>query len=237
MLSYLFSFFAGTLTAVSPCVLPILPLVLGSAIQENKHAPLAMASGLIISFTTLGVGVVIITEALGLNSETIRIGSAFFLIILGFSFFVPYLQRNIQKWLAPTASFGNSTLNKLRINGYAGHVVTGLFLGLIWSPCVGPALGSAIGLAVQGNLIKATLIMFLFSVGAAIPLLFVAYGSRAVFLKNRDKFIASGENVKSIFGMVLVITGVLVVFGFDKKIEAVLIGVMPDWTIKFLTQF
>ncbi len=237
-MTFVFSFLAGILTAFSPCVLPALPLIVGSAAQEHRLAPLFVAIGLIISFTGVGFFLASSGNFLGFEGDTIRSVSAGAFILFGLVLLFPFLQRKFQALLEPIANFGNSRLASSRFQGLGGQLFLGVLLGAVWSPCVGPTLGAAISLASQGeNLVFAAITMFVFSVGAALPLLFLAYGSRKIFLSHRGNALRAGIWGKSIFGGTLFIVGLTLFFGWDKILEARILEWLPDRWVEWISYF
>ena len=105
---------AGSLTTLSPCVFPILPLVLGGAVQGHRLAPLAMGSGMAISFATMGMVVGALGPALGIDSESVRFVGALMLIVLGLVTLIPILDRRFAEWMLPIASSANAASSRCR---------------------------------------------------------------------------------------------------------------------------
>lgn len=238
MLSYALSFLAGTLTAISPCVLPALPLIVGSAAQEHRHAPLAVAAGMILSFTFLGVFFATTSLALGIDQEIVRAIAAVTLLLFGIVLLVPVFQDKMQGVFAPIAGAANSKLSSGKFKGLTGQFALGGLLGAVWSPCVGPTLGGAVGLASQsGGLVPATLMMLMFGVGSAVPLLFIAYGSRRLFLSNRGNLLKIGRVAKPALGAILTLSGVAILAGWDKAVEAALLNSLPQAWTDLITSF
>lgn len=120
----------------------------------------------------------------------------------------------------------------------AAQLAVGVMMGVAWSPCVGPTLGAAIGLAAQGGgIAEATVVMLLFSFAAVIPLALAGLASRQLFLRNRDRMADIGRIGRWVMGVALVLIGTLVLTGLDKQMEAALLNMAPDWLINFTTQF
>ena len=173
------SLVAGSLTTLSPCVFPILPLVLGGAVQANRLAPLAMGVGMAISFALIGIVLGALGPALGIDSDSVRLFGAWMLITFGLVMLVPVLNRRFTEWMLPIASSANAASSKLDGGSLGGALLLGGVLGLVWSPCSGPLLASALTLvASEGGAVRGGVILGLFGIGAAIPLVAVAYASR-----------------------------------------------------------
>jgi cytochrome c biogenesis protein CcdA len=228
---------AGLLTAISPCVLPALPLIVGSAVQEHRHAPLAVALGLIFSFTFVGTVLSTLGSSLGIDAEIVRTIGGGALVLASISLLVPRIQDFFQKALSSIGNCAGTTLNRSPGKGLKGQFLVGSLLGLVWSPCVGPTLGAAVGLASQVNtLFLAALMMIVFGIGASLPLLFIAYGSRKLFLEKRSRLMILGQKAKPIFGFLLAVVGIATLTGFDKKAEATLLHVLPQFWVDLITR-
>lgn len=233
-----FAFLAGLLTTLSPCVLPVLPMLFGSAVQKSKKAPLFMILGLAISFTVVGYTVSRFGSLFGLDSDRIRTASAVLLILSSLFFFSKKLQDFISTKMASIASFGSKASADFKEESSIGSLMIGAFLGVIWSPCVGPTLGVAVSLASQSNASSQALItMIVYSVGAALPMLAIAYGLRTVFMNQKKKIMNFAENSKTVFGIILILTGIFILFGFDKAIETYLLTHLPESWVNLITRF
>ncbi len=229
---------AGSLTTLSPCVFPILPLVLGGAVQGNRLAPLAMGSGMAISFALIGLVIGALGPALGIDSDNVRIFGALLLIAFGLVMLVPVLNRRFTEWMLPIASSANAASSRLDGGSLGGAFLLGGVLGLVWSPCSGPLLASALTLvASEGGASRGALILGLFGIGAALPLIAVAYASRSGFSRARGWVLARIDSVKKAFGVVILLTGVAILTSGDKWIEARVIDLLPDSWISATTLF
>ena len=229
---------AGSLTTLSPCVFPILPLVLGGAVQGHRLAPLAMGSGMAISFALIGLLIGALGPALGIDSDSVRIFGAVLLIVLGLVMLVPALNRRLSEWMLPIASTANAASARLDGGSLGGALLLGGVLGLVWSPCSGPLLASALTLvASEGGAARGALILGLFGIGAAIPLVAVAYASRSGFVRARGWVLGRIDAIKKGFGVVILVTGVAILSGGDKWVEVRVLDVLPDAWIGATTLF
>lgn len=238
MLVYGVNFIAGLMTAASPCVLPALPLIVGSAVREHKYGPLAVASGMVVSFTGLGLAFALAPE-LGIGDpDIIRNFSAILLILFGLALLSRRGQALFESLLQPFLRKICAHIGGASFKGLGGQFLVGLLLGGVWSPCVGPALGAAITLAAQaGGVIPAGIRMFAFAMGAASPLLLIAYGAKGFFNRNKSRVLLFGTHGKSIFGVISMMIGIATLTGMDKTIEAVLMAKMPRVWSDFLGQW
>lgn len=195
---------AGGLTTLSPCVFPLLPLVLGGAVQGHRLAPVAMGLGMMLSFAGIGVVLGALGPALGIDADTIRVAGAAMLIAFALVMLVPALGDRFSRWLLPIASAANAASTRLDGGSLLSAAALGAVLGLVWSPCSGPLLGSALTLvASEGGALRGGVVLALFGLGAAIPLVAVAYASRSGFMRARDWVLARIERVRRGFAVLL----------------------------------
>lgn len=229
---------AGGLTTLSPCVFPILPLVVGSAMQANRFAPVAMGAGMVASFAIMGVLVGALGEALGIDSDTIRIAGALLLIVFGVVMLVPALNNRFTLLVTPLSTAANNASSRFNSGSLVGAFALGALLGMVWSPCSGPLLASALTLvATKGNAPDGALILGLFGLGAAIPLVAIAYATRAGFTRSRDWVLGHIGTLKTGFALLLIVVGVAILFGGDKWLEAQVTQRLPDAWVYITTRF
>lgn len=224
-----FSLAAGGLTTLSPCVFPMLPLVVGGALQGNRLGPLAMGLGMVSSFAGIGMVLGALGPALGIDGDSVRIAGAAMLIAFSVVMLVPALGERFTRWMLPLANSAHAASSGIQGGSLTGAFLLGGVLGLVWSPCSGPLLGSALTLvASEGGLARGGLILGVFGLGAAIPLVAVAYASRSGFNRVRDWMMARIERVRHAFAVLLGLLGVAILMGWDKLFEAWMVRWMPD---------
>ncbi len=231
------SYAAGALSTLSPCVLPLLPIVLFGVLERHAWGPLALAAGLSVSFAAVGIAIASFGFSIGLDPSTLRLGIAALMVSMGVVLLVPALQSRLAVIAAPVATGGQTLLNRLQPSGIGGQFLLGILLGAIWSPCSGPTLGAAIGLAAQGETVgKAAAIMLTFGLGASTPILALAYGSRQAIFARRDWLARMSRLGKPLMGAAFVSIGAFVLTGLDKIVEASLTRAMPDWLVTVTTR-
>jgi cytochrome c biogenesis protein CcdA len=221
---------AGSLTTLSPCVFPLLPLVLGGAVQGNRFAPVAMGAGMATTFAGIGIFLGALGPALNIDADAVRVAGAVMLIAFALVMLVPALGERFSRLMLPIASSANAASSRLDSGSLWGALLLGGVLGLVWSPCSGPLLGSAITLVASGGggAVQGGIVLGLFGLGAAIPLVAVAYASRSGFGRARDWVLARIEKVRSGFAVLLGLTGLAILSGADKLIEARVLEWLPD---------
>ena len=236
--SYGFGLLAGLLSTLSPCVLPIIPILLGSATNAHPRAPLALAGGLAISYAVIGTGLAWAGSALDLDASLFRNVGAAILGVLGLVLMSGGLQQSFASTTSGIGDAGNNLISRMNLDGLWGQFAIGLALGVVWSPCVGPTLGAAVLLASQGShLPQVTLLMGVFGVGAALPVVALAYVSRGAMTKMRSKLMQGGKNGKMVLGAVMIVLAVMILSGADKPVESWLVDHSPTWLIKLTTRF
>lgn len=236
--TYGLGYLAGLLSTLSPCVLPLVPILIGTAATAHVLGPYALALGLMLSFSAVGIFLATLGAALGLEAETFRIAAAVVLIGFGIVLFSITLQERFAAATSGLSEWGNNVMAKINLDGLGGQFVIGLALGVIWSPCVGPTLGAATTLASQGrDLGQIGLLMMVFALGAGTPLILLGSVSRAAVLRMRGRMMAAGRHGKSILGGLLLLLGAAILSGADKSLEAWAVSVSPDWLTSLTTRF
>ena len=205
MLTVALAFVAGVITILSPCVLPLLPLILATAVQEGKARPLGVIVGFIAAFSAATLALSALVRLLGVPPDINRTVSAVVLIVLGLVLLVPALQLQFERWAGSIAGRAPTTAG----NGFGGGLVVGLGLGLAWTPCVGPIMASVITLALNqevgpGDRHHARLLA---GHGAADGAVLV--GGRQL-VRRLGWFQRNAMTIQRIFGGVLVLTGLAI---------------------------
>lgn len=235
---YLFAVLAGILSVLSPCVLPLLPITLGAAASESRFGPVALAAGLSLSFVTIGLFVALVGFSVGLDQGMFRSIAAIILVLAGTVLALPVLQARIAVAAGPVSGWINGRLGDVAGSGASGQFGVGVLLGAVWSPCVGPTLGAASLLAAQGhNIGQVALTMLLFGLGAAAPLLLLGLLSRELLLRWRGRMLKASTATKVALGAVLIATGLFILTGIDKRVEARIVEASPDWLTALTTRF
>jgi len=229
---------AGLLSPLSPCILPLLPIILVAAINAHRHGPLALVAGVALAFTTIGLLLSGMVWALDISDDTLRTVSATLLIVFGLILMSSVLRIRFAAAIAPVTAQLHEPLAHFTPSGLRGQFALGALLGAVWVPCAGPTLGAATSLAANsGSLHQAAAVMLLFSVGASIPLLLIAYGSRKALLARRATLAEISRRGTPLLGGILTIFGLLILLGWDRSIQAVLVNAMPDWLLYLTTRF
>lgn len=226
LLSLALAFVAGVITVLSPCVLPLLPLLLATATQEGRARPLGVILGFIGAFSAATLALSFLVLSLGVPPDLNRTLSAIVLALLGLALVVPALGLQFERLAGslagrvPAAAGGN---------GFGGGLTVGLGLGLAWSPCVGPIMASVITLALNQNIGGGAIgVTLAFSLGTALPMAAVLVGGRSLvrrlgFMQRHAAAIQRG------FGLVLLLTALAIWLGWDRNIQLLLLDWFPGW--------
>ena len=225
----IFAYGAGLLTLINPCVLPILPIVLASATRAGRYGPIAVALGMSVSFVALGMLVTVAGRTIGIDERTIANAGAVLMIGFGLVLLVPQFSGRFATATAGVSRGADAQIDALNGQGLAGQVGTGALMGAVWSPCIGPTLGAAIGLASQGQSIGwATAIMTSFALGVSTIILALSYGARSVIQRRQSWMRSIAEKSRPILGGVFVLVGLGILFHWTKYLEIWALNVMPD---------
>jgi cytochrome c biogenesis protein CcdA len=231
------SLLAGSLTTLNPCVFPILPLVVGAAVQANRLAPLFMGLGMATAFASLGILTALLADAIGFDQESVRQGTALLLIVLGVTMVLPQAKGLFSRLVSPLANKANDLSGSLPQGSVLGAFGMGMLLGLIWTPCSGPLLASTLSLAASEGPARAGVMLGVFGLGAALPLVSIGYLSRSTLGRLRQWVLQHGDRAQQIMGGLLVAVGLLVITGADKVLEAWLVQLMPQAWLDLTTRF
>jgi cytochrome c biogenesis protein CcdA len=216
----------------------LLPIVLVSASGEHRLGPLVLACGLALSYVAIGLFVASIGFSIGLGGNTLRAVAAVFLLGFGVILLAPALQARMALATAPLGQWADTRFGGMPRTGLMGQFGLGILLGAVWSPCVGPTLGSALLLASQTkNLFVAGLTMLLFAIGSAIPLILLGMLSRETMVRWRAGLMQTGHVLKVALGLSLIAISAAVLTGLDRSIEAALVDASPQWLTDLTTRF
>jgi cytochrome c biogenesis protein CcdA len=234
-----FTYVAGVLTALSPCVLPLLPIVVGGAMQQHRAAPLLMGLGMTTAFAMGGWLLGAIGPALDLDPVWMHQAAAISLILFGLALLFEPLTRMVSRMVQPLAI--TADLMAEEIGQKRSPLMAFLFgglLGLAWSPCAGPMLVSSVALVATGrDALLGALLLGLFGLGAATPMVLAAYASRAGFKRLRNWAMGNNRRLRIDFGLLAIISGVILATGLDKMIATQAMLILPDSWLELITRY
>lgn len=230
MTTLLLAYLAGLLTLINPCVLPVLPIVLTASLGADARGPLALAAGMSLSFVILGLGIAAVGPAVGLYPEDVARVAALVMLVFGMALVSPALGRRFAAATAGIAVAANGCMPRGR--GIGRELVGGALLGAVWSPCIGPTLGAAIGLASTGQgLAQAAATMAAFALGVSTLIVAGAYGLRGWLRRNAGRMSLFAARARPALGLAFITVGLTIVTGLHHQIETWLIAGLPAWLI------
>ena len=232
------SYAAGILTALSPCVLPLLPMVVGGAMQRHRAAPLLMGLGMTTAFAVAGWILGALGPALDLDPEWVHQAAAMSLILFGLALWIDPLANLVSRFVQPIAVSADRLAGSVGHESPAAALFFGGLLGLAWSPCAGPMLVSSLALVATGrDAGLGAVLLGLFGLGAATPLVLAAYASRAGFSRLKGWALGHSSGLRHGFGLLAMASGIFIATGLDKLIAARILSVLPDSWMELITRF
>jgi len=231
----LFAFLSGLVTIAAPCIWPILPIVLSSAATGGKSRPLGVTLGIIISFSILTLSTAYVVRIIPFDTEWLRYISVAIISLLGISLIIPSIGAYFETAVSQLSSIFQPAQKNTKDSGFKSGLLTGLSLGVVWTPCAGPILATIATLAatraVSFDLI---LVMSAYMIGVAIPLFtFSVFGQR-LFSKSRT-FSKYTGSLQKIFGVIMIATALLILTGYDRIFQTKLLNAVPSYS-QFLTK-
>ena len=228
MIQILFAFAAGVLTIASPCVLPMAPVVLGASIaQPSRLRPLSIALGFVVAFSAAALVLGAFSSALPATPGLLRELAALALVAFGI----------LMLWTRPMDLLGERLgglmtrvdgMSRRAGDGNAGGFLLGLALGVLWTPCAGPVLGSILTLiATAMDLVWATVLVGCYAVGAGIPMLAIGYGGRYATMRVR-RLSPYAKGIQRAFGVLVIVIAVATALQLDTAVVAWLTNFLPE---------
>lgn len=228
------AFISGVLTVFSPCVLPILPIVLASGVDGRLMRIRGVIVGLVVSFTVITLSFSAIVRLLGIPADTIRWVAVFFLFVFGISLLFPVIWNTLQ---GAIERYWHISPIRTTNASFWGGFVTGVSLGVVWSPCVGPIVASVATLAALDSFsLVSILLVFSYAVGTGVPLYFIAKGGARASL-GLAVFKRKNQMVRRLFGLVLIGTAFFIWFGIDRALQAWTLSTLPSSWTQIATNF
>jgi cytochrome c biogenesis protein CcdA len=227
---------AGALSTLSPCVLPLVPVLVAAAVNAHRRGPWALGLGLALSFAI--VGLALAAAGAAIDPDILRTTGGVLLAVFGAILLIPPLSELFARAAGALGNSGHQLLARITLDGLPGQFLVGALLGIVWSPCVGPTLGAATTLASQGkDLGQISLLMLLFGIGAAAPLILLGSLSRTALMRLRGRLLLAGRYGKQLFGLGVLGLGLLIVSGTDKTLEAWILDRSPAWLTAVTTRY
>ena len=220
----LFAFVAGAATAITPCVLPVLPALLSAGATGGRRRPLGIVAGLAITFTITIVGVASVVDGVGVGDGTLRTLAICFLIGFGLTLLVPAAAQRIESKLAFLSRLGPRSSG----SGFWSGLPVGGALGFVYAPCAGPILGAVISVsASRGTSAGLVGVGLAYALGSAVVLLAFALGGRRI--TDGVRRAGRGPALQQAFGAVMVVTALLMLGDLDLKFQRAIADDLPSF--------
>jgi cytochrome c biogenesis protein CcdA len=257
-----FAFLAGIITILSPCILPLLPIVLSGSAGGGKRRPLGIVSGFIVSFTVFTLSLSALIRLLGISPNILRTAAVIMLFVFGLVITVPFFRDRFELLASRLTNAFNSSRGRSRGSrkkgyadnpsddgsrsaevvdgkkqkrGFGGGLWIGISLGIVWTPCVGPIMASVITIASIGAVSAGSVFITLaYSLGTALPMLAIMYGGRRLLLRfSRSR--KKTIRLQQVFGVLIIITAIGIYFDIDRKIQSAFLDSFPGYA-DFITR-
>lgn len=219
-----FAFLSGIITILSPCILPVLPIVLSGSIG-GKSKPLGVVTGFIASFSLFTLALSAIVQALHIRPQSLRLVALVIIITFGLILVIPKLLLFFESIVSRLIKYKP----KKQKSGFIGGIMVGTSLGLIWTPCVGPIMASVIGLAISQEIDGGAIIIIMaYALGTSIPMLGIMIGGRKLLTKF-PKITGNTDKIQRFFGVLMIVVGLSIGFGLDRKFQTFILEKFPNY--------
>lgn len=220
-----FAFLSGIVTILSPCILPVLPVVLSGSVG-GRSRPFGVITGFVVSFSVFTLILSSLVQALGIPPDTLRVAAVVLIVLFGLVLLVPRLRLGFEMIASRLAGAGGGRTGS---RGFSGGLLTGFSLGLVWTPCVGPIMASVISLAVTRSVDGGSVFIILaYSLGTALPMLAIMLGGRSLI--KRVPFLSRNTaGIQKLFGVLMILVAVSIGLGWDRRFQAAVLNVFPNY--------
>lgn len=224
-----FAFISGLVTILAPCIWPLLPIILSSTATGEKRKPLGITLGIMLSFGIFTLSVSYLVSLFRFDPDILRLLAVVIIGLLGLTLVIPSLTGFLEGTVSRlTSVFGGRLTGQT--HGFRGGFITGLALGIVWSPCAGPILATIATLAATRSInIEIIMVTVVYIIGVGIPLFLFAQAGRTFFSKTR--FVSAyTSRIQQVFGVIMILTGLAIYTNYDKVIQAKLLDAFPAYS-------
>jgi len=224
MIEILLALLAGILTVAAPCILPVLPILLGTSIgQQSRWRPFFIGLGFVVTFSGFTMLFAVFSNLLGISSNVLRIIAIVLLLFFGVALLIPnWFEKITSKFTQYARSLASSASG-----GHRSGFALGATLGVVWTPCAGPILGTILTLvATQTDLVRAGILITAYALGAGIPMIIIAYGGQ--YITERVRFISKySVLLQRVFGVIIIALAIAMIFQYDILLQNKLLEFYP----------
>ncbi len=228
MILLVFTFVSGLCTILAPCIWPLLPIVLSSSSTGGKRKPLGIVLGIITSFSCFTLTIPYLVKSINLDPDMPRSLAVVIIGFLGFLMVIPALSEKFEGRLSRLSSYGSYT-TKPTSTGFLGGLMTGMSLGVVWSPCAGPILATIAALAATRAVsFDVVLVTLAYVLGVGIPLLLFSCAGAWLCTKSRLLARYTGR-IQQTFGIVMILAAMGMYTHYDTVVAATLLDTLPSY--------
>ncbi len=225
---FIFAFISGLVTIFAPCIWPLLPIILSSTTTGGHRKPLGITLGIMLSFGLLTLSISYLVKIIPFDPEILRYFAVFIIGLLGFTLIIPKLSQILEGFVSRLSSNFNFVGTSSHPGFWSGFI-TGLSLGIVWTPCAGPILATIATLAATQSVnLGIFLVTFFYILGVGIPLFIFASLGKHIFTRTKVLSKYTGR-IQQIFGVVMIISAVLIATNYDKVLQAKLLDLFPSY--------
>ena len=211
-----FAFLEGLALIASPCILPVLPLVLAASVEGGRRRPYGIIIGFVLSFSVFALASRAIVTALGIDLDVIKNVSLVLLVLFGLVLLSSKLSEKFSALTQGAANFGNQLAANSKDGLFSG-ILIGSLIGLVWTPCSGPILAAVLVQVIrQQSDLAGYFIIFSFAIGAGLPMLIIALSGRSI-MKKLGFFYRHAEAIRRAFGVLIILSVAYIASGVDAQ--------------------
>jgi len=235
---------AGFLSTLQPCVLPLIPIAVGGALNQNKHAPLWIGLGMLGFYALLGAITGFIEPLFGFDPTEFKTIGAVLMMLTGLILVLPHVFTGARVFYSGVINHLNKRAATLSFESPFACLLMGAILSLIWAPCAGPMLASALTLLTSGliaegasdlkGILQGSILLGVYGLGAASPLVLLAYLTRTAFARWRPALLKTQSVLTKALGIFFLIFGALMLSGVMKAFEIYLLQLLPESWLGFV---
>ncbi len=219
-----FAFLSGIITILSPCISPVLAIVLSGSVG-GKSKPVGVVIGFITSFSIFTLALSTIIQVFQIEPQTLRVIALSIIILFGVVLLIPSFLLKFEIIASKLIKYQP----KKQKGGFIGGFLVGTSLGLIWTPCVGPIMASVISLAISQEVDGgAILIIISYALGTSIPMFGIMIGGRKL-LNKFPKITSNTDKIQRFFGVIMIIVGLSIGFGLDRQFQSFILRTFPNY--------
>lgn len=224
-----FAFVSGLITIFAPCIWPLLPIILSSTTTGGKRKPLGITIGIMASFAIFTLTISYVIAIIPFDPAILRYVAVVIIGFLGLSLIIPRLNQLLEGAVSRLSGKLSKGPVRQQNDGFAAGLVTGISLGLIWTPCAGPILASIATLAATRTLnIEIILVTAFYIVGVGVPLFIFATIGQRILTQTRSLSQYTGR-IQQAFGVIMILTALAIATNYDKTLQAKLLDAFPGY--------